>query len=310
VDSKRPCCTTGGIILKEKKDALKGRKVFIYSRVSTEEQKGTLKTQTKAIERGLANLGFKGKAEVFEEQESGTKIDRPVLQELIKKAMSSKRPAVIVVRDIQRFSRDPYDLGELYNPLKAAEIPVLSINEPIVLGTKRVPSPAADLLAPILVAAGGQEVNTRLKQTLQGVAASRAKGVFAGTPLSLFPDEALDPRRELLRLANAGVAQTEGSRRLGKSTSWWRKNLAIMRDYAAKGVLDDWLDTITLIRNYEQEKGEGKGPRAGIKMKTVRRMTSGYLADPTAGFPKPTLDDLNEYFSNFNQYKSKRSKSR
>jgi hypothetical protein len=106
--------------LKEKKDALKGRKVFIYSRVSTEEQKGTLKTQTKAIERGLANLGFKGKAEVFEEQESGTKIDRPVLQELIKKAMSSKRPAVIVVRDIQRFSRDPYDLGELYNPLKAA----------------------------------------------------------------------------------------------------------------------------------------------------------------------------------------------
>ena len=294
---------------KEKQDTLKGRKVFVYLRVSTEEQTGTLATQEQSVMEGLKNLGFTGKPEVFSEQASGTKIDRPQLQAMLAAAKASKRPAVIVVRDIQRFARDPYDLGELYNPLKALDIPIMSINEPIITGTRKKPSPAADLLAPILVAAGGQEVQTRLKQTLQGVAASREKGIFAGTPLSLFPDEALEPRREQLRLLEAGVGQTDGARRLGKSTSYWRKNRDLMQKYADAGVLDDWLDTIDLIRAMEQEKGEGKGPKAGVKMKIVRRMTSGYLNDPIGLKEfKPTQADLDEYFTNFNQYKPKRRK--
>ncbi|MBL6889934.1 MAG: hypothetical protein ISR25_05530, partial [Candidatus Poseidoniaceae archaeon] len=81
-----------------------------------------------------------------------------------------------------------------------------------------------------------------------------------------------------------------------------------MQKYEKLGVLDDWLDTIDLIRAMEIEKGEGKGPRAGIKMKTVRRMTSGYLNDPTAGFAKPTQAMLDEYYSNFNKYRAKRKK--
>jgi hypothetical protein len=184
----------------------------------------------------------------------------------------------------------------------------MSINEPIITGTKKVPQPAADLLAPILVAAGGSEVSTRKKQTLQGVAASRKKGIFSGTPLSLYPDEKIEPRREQLRLLAAGIGQSEGSRRLGKSSGYWRDNRDTMRKYRELGVLDDWLDTIDLIRAMEQEKGEGKGTRAGVKMKTVRRMTSGYLNDPTAGFPKPTQEMLDEYYSNFNKYRPKRKK--
>ena len=299
--------------MKEKKDALKGRKVFIYSRVSTDEQEGTLGTQTKAIQKALKELGFSGKAEVFEETSSGTKIDRPVLTEMIRQAKESKRPAVIVVRDIQRFSRDPYDLGELYNPLKNREIPILSINEPLVLGTRKVPSPTADLLAPILVAAGGAEVSTRLKQTLQGVAASREKGIFAGTPLSLFPKDTIEPREELIRLLKIdGMSIAEKARRLGKSTSWVRKNTKQIEGILTSGgdkLLKDWLDTITLIRNMEISKGEGTGPRAGVRMKTVRRMTSGYLNNPK-NFPKPMKADLKNYFDNFNDFKPKRSKSR
>ena len=82
-----------------------------------------------------------------------------------------------------------------------------------------------------------------------------------------------------------------------------------MQKYADAGVLDDWLDTIDLIRAMEQEKGEGKGPKAGVKMKIVRRMTSGYLNDPIGLKEfKPTQADLDEYFTNFNQYKPKRRK--
>ena len=293
---------------KEKRDLLKGRKVFIYSRVSTDEQKGTLPTQTAAVKKGLKELGYTGKPEVFEEQASGTKIDRKELTKMIEAAKASKKPAVIVVRDIQRFARDPYDLGELYNPLRRLEVPIMSINEPIITGTSKVPQPAADLLAPILVAAGGSEVSTRKEQTFQGVAASREKGIFSGTPLSLYPDEKIEPRREQLRLLAAGIGQAEGGRRLGKSGGYWRDNRDKMKKLEEEGVLDDWLDTIDLIRAMEIEKGEGKGPRAGIKMKTVRRMTSGYLNDPSAGFEKPTQEMLNEYYSNFNMYRAKRKK--
>jgi DNA invertase Pin-like site-specific DNA recombinase len=293
--------------MKEKKDALKGRKVFIYSRVSTPEQEGTLEDQTSAVKRGLKELGFTGKAEVFEEQMSGTKIDRPVLTEMIRQAKESKRPAVIVVRDIQRFSRDPYDIGELYNPLRDAEIPVLSINEPLVLGTRKVPQPGSDLLAPILVAAGGQEVSTRLQQTLQGVEESRKKGIFSGTPLDLYPKDALEPRGEMIRYLKAGVNPTQTSKRLGKSTSWVRKNKVVVEEILLAGgdkLLASWLQAVNLVRNMEIEKGEGKGPKATVRMKTVRRMTSGYLATPK-DFVAPTQADLNEYFNNFSDYKKR-----
>ena len=73
--------------MKEKIDALKGRKVIVYLRVSTEEQTGTLPEQQKIVERGLRDLGYKGKIEFFAEQASGTKIDRPELLKAIEEAM-------------------------------------------------------------------------------------------------------------------------------------------------------------------------------------------------------------------------------
>jgi len=300
---------------KEKKAALKGRKVFVYSRVSTDEQKGTLPKQTKAILTGLKQLGFTGKPDVYEEQASGTQINRPILNEMIANAKASKKPAVIVVRDIQRFTRDPYDLGELYNPLKNLNIPVMSINEPLVLGTKKLPAPSADLLAPILVAAGGSEVNTRKLQTIQGVAVSKAKGIKAGSPIELYPEEALNPLQEALRLVRAGVGQSEGARRTGKSTSWYRKQRSRIENLLLKGgeaKLNEWYEVMDMIRNMEIENGRGiarKGfkTRVSEKMKAVRRMTSGYENQPF-DFTAPTDADLMEYFTNFNLYKPKRSK--
>ena len=124
------------------KEALKGKKVYIYARVSGAKQEGTLPDQLATIKEGLKALGFKGQAKVFSEQASGTKNplededNRPELLALLKEVHASEKPAVIVVRDIQRFSRDPYDLGEIYNPLRRKDIPVISINESLVLGTK------------------------------------------------------------------------------------------------------------------------------------------------------------------------------
>ena len=73
--------------MKEKIDALKGRKVIVYLRVSTEEQTGTLPEQQKIVERGLKALGYKGTIQFFGEQASGTKLDRPELLKAIEEAM-------------------------------------------------------------------------------------------------------------------------------------------------------------------------------------------------------------------------------
>jgi len=292
------------------KDALKGKKVYIYARVSTEEQTGTLPQQIKTVKEGLKKLGYTGKPEIYSEQASGTNKNREELNKMLDKVKQEKRPSIVVVRDIQRFSRDPYDLGELYNPIRELEVPILSINENMVLGTRKIPEPQSDLVAPILVSAGGAEVSTRKKQTIQGVQRSREKGIVAGSPIDLYPKDGLEPRSELIRLLKANISGAESARRLNKSTSWVRKTKAqVERILVAGGdsLLADWLDAIKMVRDMEIERGEGMGKKAKAPMRAVRRMTSGYINNPMS-FPKPTDADLMNYFTNFENFKPKRQK--
>jgi len=102
------------------------------------------------------------------------------------------------------------------------------------------------------------------------------------------------------------------SLRLQKSTSWARKNKAkLLRIEKAGGrkLLDDYLDATDLVRDFMNEKDEDvRGSKATVRMKTVMRMVSGFLAEPdnpefTDG--KPTREDLDEYYDNFNLYKKK-----
>ena len=73
--------------------------------------------------------------------------------------------------------------------------------------------------------------------------------------------------------------------------------------------LQDWLDTLDLIRAYMNEKDEDdRGSKATKRMKTVVRMVSGYLNNPNAGFPKPTRADIEEYYNNFGLYKVKKKR--
>ena len=74
-------------------------------------------------------------------------------------------------------------------------------------------------------------------------------------------------------------------------------------------MLQDYFDTINLLRDFQNEKDEDtRGSKATIRMKTVERMTSGYLNDPSAGFNKPTKEDLEEYYNNFGLYKVKKKR--
>jgi len=293
-------------------EAIKKKKVRVYARVSTEGQEGTIPDQLKTIQNGLKALGFKGKTEVYSEQASGTKKDREQLQQMLQDIRDSPNDSVVVVRDFQRFTRDPVHYGALWDEFRDRGIRIVSINENMATGTAAMPDPQADLLIPILIAAGGSEVNIRKQQTQQGLDRSKEKGILQGSAPNMYRKEALEPRRELRRLLKAGVKVTEASRRLGKSTSFVRKNRDKLNEILMQGdetVLTDWFDTLDLIRAFMNEKDEDdRGKKATVRMKTVIRMTSGYLNNPNAGFPKPTRADIEEFYNNFGEYKVKKKR--
>lgn len=294
------------------KDALKDAEVVIYARVSSEDQTGGLEPQIEAIKKDLSGLGYRKsiRGRIFSEQASGTRIDRPALAEAIQTALRLAEkggPVAFVVRDIQRFSRDPYDLGVLYTPLKAANVPVVSLVEQLVLGTRQHPNVNADLLAPILVAAGGTEVNLTKARTAKAVAQARTKGISPGQPLNLYPKEPLNPFREQQRLLAAGIGQKTGGTRLGRSGAWWRKSrdrMDELREKKGEKAVEEWLSLTDKIRAMEQEHGERFGGRVRSGMKAVGRVTSLYLTYPWET-DRPSDEFLDDVFANPKEFLGK-----
>ena len=297
------------------KDALKGARVLSYQRVSTTKQEGTLPTQEKANKASLKSMGFKGQPELFSEQISGTKLDRKQLNAMIQRALELKKQGkkvVIALRDFQRFSRNAYDIGILYKNTPSFEeslwfndIPLVSLNENIVTGTRSKANPNGDLLGPLLVVIGGQEIEIRKEQSEGGLRQAADEGIIPGTGVSLYSKEKLNPLRELRRMLEAGISQSEASRRLGRSKSWAKDNKRRLESLALLGVLDDWLDVTDIVREFEQEFGPRQGPKANKRMLAVGRKTSGYLKFPEK-YRKPEREDIQFYFDNFKMFQKKR----
>jgi DNA invertase Pin-like site-specific DNA recombinase len=292
-----------------------------YLRVSTTKQEGTLPTQQKDVAEKAKKLGLK-RITYFQEQASGK--NNPFRKELVKMiqfAVDQKRNGktpIILMRDIQRFARDPYDIGFIYkysptieDSLWTNNIPLVSLNERLTTGTKDFKSLTGDFLAPLFINIGGQEVDTRAKQTRAAVKAARDKGILAGTPINLYYKDKLNPLRELDRYLRAGdISQAEMARRIGRSKSWVRDTKMKFAEIRNKHPLGEvgfqkWLDVSDLVRNMEKEFGARSGTGATKRMIAVGRMTSGYFARPYE-FDAPTQEDLNEYYENFKLYQPKR----
>lgn len=291
------------------KEALEGKKMRVYLRVSGEKQEGSLPDQQKTVLDALKGLGMRTKPEVYSEQASGTKKDRKELQRMLQDIRESEKDSVVIVRDFQRFTRDPVHYGALWDEFRDKGVRIVSINENMATGTAKEPDPQSDLIVPILISAGGSEVNIRKQQTSQGIERAVEKGILQGSTINFYRDEPLEPRQEIVRLLKAGINQTNVAKRIQKSTSFVRKSRATineLRDRGGDELLQDYFDTINLVRDFMNEKNEDiRGGKATVRMKTVVRMISGYLNKPTIDGRKPTREDLDEYYNNFNQYKAK-----
>jgi len=296
-------------------------KPVAYLRVSTVKQEGTLDTQQGDVAKKAKSLRLKG-IKYFAEQGSGkNNPDRPELTKMIEFAVEQKRKGkqpIVLLRDIQRFARDPWDVGHIYkykptveDSLWTNDIPLLALNERLVTGTKNFSQESGDLLAPLFISIGGQEVTKGAKQSKAGVRAAAEEGVLSGTPINLYFKEPLNPLRELVRLLTVdGLTQQRIADIVGRSKSWVRDTkfkFSEIREKHSEGEkgFQDWLDVGDMVREMEKKHGARSGRLARRRMIAVGRKTSGYFARPWQ-YPTPTQDDLDEYFLNYTLYQPKR----
>jgi len=305
------------------KEALKDSVDVRYGRVSTRAQKGTLDTQAKDIAKKLKAVGYTKKGTLFLEQGSGTKADRPILGEAIRKAVETAKKGkkvVFVVRDLQRFSRSGYDFGYLYkyfpsekDSLWFNDIPIVGLNDNIVTGTRSQPNPNEDLIGIILTSIGGQEIEIRRAQSLGGKKEAEKEGIVAGQPQNLYYMDDPNPIRSFYDMFfKMNLPQGKSALALGRSRSWGKDLKNKMNTIILEGtkagnpnLIEDYLDVTDLIRDFEKEFGPRLGSKASKRMNAVSRKTSGYLKFPWR-FPKPTRGDLEYYYQNFKEFLPKR----
>jgi len=298
------------------KQALKGRTPVIYARVSTGDQTGTLPTQIDAVKGWLKREKIPGsRIKTFKEQVSGTATNPPEFTKAVMFVLANPEKYFLIVRDWQRISRNWRFGGKLMADLYEANIPVVSTIQNQISGTIDNPTDD-DWLIGLYMSIGAQEVDQTKRRIKTGITASKKKGILSGQPKLVYPDEELNPYRELDRLLKAGIGQSEGARRLNKSTSWFRKNRDFFRETRERGgdeLLEKWMKLIDYYRALEQEHGSAQGRttqgRTGAKrfisgnprVLAVRRMTGGFVQQPW-NYDEPTVEEMEEYFNNFKQY--------
>jgi|SRR6185437_3900219 len=143
-----------------------------YARVSTDDQ--NLNMQRDSLRKAECT-------QIFEDQISGVKSDRPGLKEAIKYARSGD---TLVVWRLDRLSRSLKDLIEMVNLLESKNIGLKSLHE--VIDTS---SNSGKLIFHIFGALSEFERNLIRERTQAGLQAARARGRKGGRPKALSSDK-------------------------------------------------------------------------------------------------------------------------
>lgn len=297
------------------KDALKGN-VVIYGRISSAQQRKTLDNQIETVMELLKSQGFKKKPlGIFTERVSGAKVlpsDRPELYKAIEMAKKRKGQVAIVVKDISRFSRNPWGAGYLLWPLIEDGINVVDLTYGKVAG-KGVED---DLVLPILAAVAAQEPAARKKVTQPAVKQAREKGIVKER-LDLYPDEdGPNPYRTILERRAEGFSYQAIANLLGRSDSFVKKADKRLKRFGADDKKrEEWLNVLDMIRDMEikhgprfqrpARTGTRRGKKPSRRMIAIGRMTSGYIESPF-DFPAPKQKDLDFFFENYLEFQPKR----
>jgi DNA invertase Pin-like site-specific DNA recombinase len=139
-----------------------------YARVSTREQ--NLDMQVIALEEA-------GCEKIYEEVVSGVKVERPVLNNLIKQLRPDD---VLVIWKLDRLGRSLKNLIELVQQLMEKNIGLRSLNDPIDTTTSQ-----GRLIFNIFASLAEFERDVIRERTQAGLSAARARGRRGGRPKGL-----------------------------------------------------------------------------------------------------------------------------
>lgn len=138
---------------------------FGYARVSTDNQE---------LNRQIDLLNQYSVDEIYSEKITGTKRNRPKLNELMRRVRNGDS---IVIESLSRLGRSTKDLLNIMSELKEKGVQVISLKENIDTDT-----PTGQLIITVLSAISQFERDVIVQRTKEGIQSAQARGVKFGRP--------------------------------------------------------------------------------------------------------------------------------
>ena len=136
-----------------------------YARVSTSEQN---------LDRQMDNLKEQGCERIFQEKITGTKANRPILQQMLDTLRTGD---TLIVDSFSRLSRSTKDLLEVVEELTHKGVNLISLKEKLDTTTA-----TGKLMLTMLSALSQFERDIIAERTKDGLKAARARGRMGGRP--------------------------------------------------------------------------------------------------------------------------------
>ena len=191
--------------------------VYGYQRVSTKEQNLDRQTQQ------LAAYGIEPE-NIYTDKDSGGKVHRKGLDELLSKVTSGDK---VVVIELSRLARSVNQLLSISEDFQKRSIELVSLKEQIDTSTA-----AGKLFFTISAAFSQFEKDMIQDRAKQGLAAAKAKGIKLGRPKA--KQEAVDEAMRLYKEASMTVKQIAAATGLSEPTIYRKaKEYGYRKGYTA-----------------------------------------------------------------------------
>lgn len=189
-------------------------KASIYARVSTHDQ--TCDLQLRDLRAMAMQRGLEITREYIDNGQSGAKVSRPALNDMLKDAKRGKFRVLLVWR-LDRLGRSLAHLVQLLEDFRVSNIELVSYSEGLDFSTT-----TGKLMFQIVSAFAEFERESIRERVRAGVATARAKGKTLGRPRNRVNESEVKQIRELL---SSGLSMSQVGQRLNISAaSVCRKN--------------------------------------------------------------------------------------
>ena len=165
---------------------------YIYARTSTKDQ--NVSQQAELLVEAYPKVKA---ADVYQEQASGTTMDRVVLDRLLGKLQSGDE---VIVYDMSRLNRNTADFLALVQDFKERNIGLIIHS----LGGQQVDTRSATgmMILTVLAAADQMQVELMKEKQAIGIERARAEGLLKGRPASPKTEKACKRADELFKSGN------------------------------------------------------------------------------------------------------------